>query len=247
MVNIYPVCDTVRWPSDEGVLGVVGIAPWATLEFCQQLYALTHVQKDWDYPRVIIDGNCKIPSRGRHLQLGERDPSPFIQATINELASMGATVAVVPCNTAHILWPRWSVGTTIPVINIVDATVASLSPGNGLVAVLGSSLLCASRLYSLKLMDKGRRTATLTTSMQLTIDQCISMLKTEKVLNEAMLTQLHDVVRQLTLQGVTTFILACTELSLLKEQRLWEGVDVVDSSASLAQAALTAISYRKLR
>jgi aspartate racemase len=102
MPKIKPLGGEVDWPIDEGTLGIVGVAPWATLEFCKVLYTRVLATKDWHYPRVIVDINTKLPSRGRYFQLGETDPSPAIKESISELHLQGATVVVVPCNTAHV-------------------------------------------------------------------------------------------------------------------------------------------------
>ena len=40
MPTIQPPGGAVHWPSGEGVLGVVGVAPWATLDFLRAFYAL---------------------------------------------------------------------------------------------------------------------------------------------------------------------------------------------------------------
>lgn len=55
--------------SADGIVGVVGVAPFSTVEFLKILYGLVLAEKDWHYPRVICDINTKIPSRGRHFEL----------------------------------------------------------------------------------------------------------------------------------------------------------------------------------
>ena len=65
------------------IIGVVGVAPWSTLEFLEVLFKQFVVEKDWHYPRVISDINTKIPSRGRHFELGENDFSPYINVFQN--------------------------------------------------------------------------------------------------------------------------------------------------------------------
>ena len=79
---------------------------------------------------------------GRYLQLGETNPSPYITETIEELAAAGATVAVVVCNTAHILYDQWARSTSIPVINIIDAAVAEARcvRGGGVASLVSESL-----------------------------------------------------------------------------------------------------------
>ena len=48
---------------------------------------------------------------------------------------MGATIAVVVCNTAHILYDRWAPGAAIPVLDIIEETVRRAAAG-GATAVL---------------------------------------------------------------------------------------------------------------
>src|SRR5690348_692419 len=142
MPRILPPGGEVDWPQDEGVLGVVGVAPWATLDFARALYRQVNARKDWHYPRVLLDINTKLPSRGRHLQLGETDPSEAIAATIDELARQGATLAVVVCNTAHILFDRWSRNAPIPILHIIEETVrAAQGAGACKVVALASASL----------------------------------------------------------------------------------------------------------
>ena len=87
MPTISPPGGDVSLSADEGVIGVVGVAPWATLDFLNALYKRVPATKDWHFPRVLCDVNTKLPSRGRHFELGERDPSPFIKDSIAELAA----------------------------------------------------------------------------------------------------------------------------------------------------------------
>ena len=126
MSPAYPMNATYRWDPAEGIIGVVGVAPAATADFYQRLVALTTAAKDWEHVRVLIDSNPKIPSRGRHLELGEADPSPFIRAAISALAARGATVIAVPCNTAHILYPRFADGAPGLVVHLIEVTVAAM-------------------------------------------------------------------------------------------------------------------------
>ena len=156
MPTISPPGGAVDWPGNEGVLGIVGVAPWATIEFCKVFYSQIEATKDWHYPRVITDINTKIPSRGRHLQLGEADPSPAIAASITELCAQGATVVVVPCNTAHLLYDRWAGGASAPVPNMVIETLAvALATGAKKICSLTSEALAKYGLYSRLAEAKG--------------------------------------------------------------------------------------------
>ena len=67
------------------IIGVVGVAPWSTLEFLEVLFKQFVVEKDWHYPRVISDINITIPSRVRNFKLGENDFSPYTCSNIEQL------------------------------------------------------------------------------------------------------------------------------------------------------------------
>ena len=131
MPRVEPEPSLAGWDPCEGTIGVVGVAPWATLDFCRAVYSLVDAEKDWHYPRLLIDANAKIPSRGRYLELGERDPSPLIRETIDELAEQGATVVAVPCNTAHLLYDRWASGARVAVPNLIEVTADRVAGVSG--------------------------------------------------------------------------------------------------------------------
>ena len=238
-MRISPKGGEVDWPRDEGVLGVVGVAPWATLDFCRELYRLVSAKKDWHYPQVLLDINSKLPSRGRHLQLGEADPSPMIAQTIRELSERGASVAVVVCNTAHILFERWSRDLPIPVLNIVDETVAAaceIKPHR--IAALSSGALAASRLYDAAVEGAGIAAHPLEEERQLQVNYLIETMKTQGSLSADDRKAVRRLGRHLRAAGVDAAILGCTELSVLYEDLVAAGLTVVDSNRALARAAL---------
>ncbi|MCU0689849.1 MAG: amino acid racemase [Polyangiaceae bacterium] len=239
MPRITPAAGEQYWPESEGALGVVGVAPWATLAFCQVLYRLVRASKDWHYPRVLLDINTKIPSRGRHLQLGEADPSPAIAETIAELAAQGATVAVVPCNTAHILYERWSRGAPIPVLHIIEETVRlALARGAVHVVPLVSHCLAQSRIYEQQAVMRGLRCATLAAEDQRTIGEIIEVVKNTASINDSGEHAMRALLERMRARGVDTVIAGCTELSGLQPVCDRVGLRLVDSNVALSHAAL---------
>lgn len=238
MPHILPAHEGASWPANEGVIGVVGVAPWATIAFLEALYSQISAVKDWDFPRVIADINTKLPSRGRYFDLGERDPSPFIQATIAELAAQGATVAVVPCNTAHILYERWVDQSPIPVPHILTATVAELKNKASTVACLASRSLSAQGTYDAAIVAAGMKSERLRPNEVEVIDAAISHIKREGGLDDLLEARLEALLGDLAGRGVDGIILGCTELKCLEP--LCQQADLVcaESNTALARAAL---------
>ncbi len=239
MPVIPPPGGEVDWPASEGTLGVVGVAPWATLEFCRELYERVRASKDWHFPRVLIDVNTKIPSRGRHLQLGEADPSEAIAATIRQLAAEGATVAVVICNTAHILYERWATGSPVPVLDIIEETiVAAGASGAACVAPLVSASLADRDLYGLRARARGLSCRALPAGGQQLVERLIESVKVSGSFGRAGETDLRALLGELAASGVDTVVAGCTELSGVRRIAASAGLRFVDSNAALAEAAL---------
>lgn len=233
----YPMNDVVRWDPREGVIGVVGVAPLATVDFCRRVVQLTPARKDWEHVRVIVDSNPKIPSRGRHLELGETDPSPFIRATIKALHAMGATVAAVPCNTAHILYDRFATGASIPVVNMIDATVEALVARVGhpprRLAVLGSRQTLAYNLYGSRLSSRGGGYLDMA-HVQDEVSALIELVKQGGDLFEGR-SRLQRALNQCA--GADAFVIGCTELSVILDEHA-TAVPVIDANTELARKCL---------
>jgi aspartate racemase len=242
MPRILPVDERVSWPAEEGTIGVVGVAPWATLDFLKNLYGQVSAQKDWHYPRVLCDINTKLPSRGRYLELGERDPSPFIAETIAELAQQGATLVVVPCNTAHILYSSWALHAPVAVPSIVDASIAALGAAQR-VAVFASKSVYQHRLYERALEASGRRFVALDAQQIELVSALIASVKTTGQMPPALLAEMQVLLQALAARDVTALILGCTELTELQGLACRFLPCVVDSNAALAREALRGIGF----
>lgn len=247
MPRIEPLSQATSWPSGELAIGVVGVAPWATLEFCRALYGLVGAAKDWHYPRLLVDANSKIPSRGRHFELGEADPSPYIRQTIAELVQAGAGVVVVPCNTAHLLYPRWAQGAAVPVPHIMDVSVArAASLGASTVAVLESGALRRSGAYVASVVERGLTNVTLTDSEARQVADLIAAIKLRGQPEREELDSFRSLARALVKRGVDCLLLGCTELGVFAPMVPAECV-IVDSNVELARAAATIAGCRLQR
>lgn len=239
MPHIDPPGGAVDWPRAEGTLGVVGVAPWATLDFLRAFYGRITAAKDWHYPRVIADVNTKLPSRGRHLELGETDPSPFIAQTLAELAAQGATVAVVPCNTAHLLYDRWATGSPLPVPHIVRETAAALAAaGARRVVSFGSASLRRQGLYERCLDEAGLQPQALGDAQAALVVQAIEEVKQRGAIGAPLQAQLVQLLRALSRDRIDGVALGCTELASLVPLCRDAGLAVAESNDCLAAAAL---------
>ena len=63
------------------------------------------VRKEWEYPHFILDNQCQLPSRVRHILYDEESPLLGIEESVKNLRMCGADVVVMPCITAHFFMP----------------------------------------------------------------------------------------------------------------------------------------------
>lgn len=239
MPKIQPTSSEVNWSIDEGVIGIVGVAPFATLEFMKILYDLIPATKDWHYPRVLIDMNTKIPSSGRYLELNENSPAPAIFETIKELASNGADCAIVPCNTAHLFFADWANNTPIPVISIVDAVMNELNKyKTSKIAVFGSLSTEKKGLYSEPYIANGGEVYYLMNTEQVNVSRAIAEVKLQGFISQSCLNFLETDLINLKRKGVEGIVLGCTELSGLVNLCTKYMNIVVDSNHALATSTL---------
>lgn len=225
--------------NQDRIIGVVGVAPWSTLQFCEILYKEIPATKDWHYPQVILDINTKIPSRGRHFDLGDEDFSPYIRDSILKLKEMGAAVVVVTCNTAHIHYERWTENTGVQVPHIGIECVREIKKENGIkTVVLGGWSLWKSGLYKKLLQDAGINDVNLTENDAAIVSKVIEEIKKSGSVSNATFSVLEAMFDTLRKQGADSVILGCTELSLLNGSAKNFFPIVVDSNICLARASL---------
>lgn len=229
----YPMNDSVNWPRDEKIIGVLGLAPLATVDFYQKLCSIK-VNKDWQYPRVIIDSNPKIPSRGRYLELGEADPVPFIKKGIRALFMQGAEIIAIPCNTAHILYSKYAKGSPVLLPNIIHITAQTcINVKANKILILASKLTIQHRLYQNIFQINGVDFIVPNKEEQGLVSNAIEEVKKNQV-QQATREKLYELINFL---GADTVILACTELPVIFNRSL-EGVTMIDSSYELAKYCL---------
>jgi len=90
-----------------GILG--GMGPLASNYFERLLIGLnTIAQKDQDHVPFVHVGATQVPSRVAFLNGNGADPVPMMIEGLKTLEMAGAELSVIPCNTSHILWDKFS-------------------------------------------------------------------------------------------------------------------------------------------
>jgi aspartate racemase len=221
-----------------GVLG--GMGPAATVDFLDKLVKVTEADRDQDHVPVIVWGDPRVPDRTDALCHGGPDPTSALAAGAEALLSMGASVLVAICNTAHLFLPRVTAMTGARFLSMIDATVeevtALLPPGLP-VGLLAGTATATSGLYARPLAHAGRPLVLPDPADQ---DQVMAVIRAVKAgdVSAGTVARLHAVVARLRVAGAGAVIAGCTELPMVFARDPRPLLPVIDPTEALARAAV---------
>lgn len=136
------------------------MGPEATIDLMRRILVRTPADDDQDHIHVIVESNPKIPSRIAHLiERTGADPTPELVRIARNLEAAGATLLAMPCNTAHGYAAAIRDAVRIPLLDMVQLTVArALEVTAGpRVGLLASTAVHHTGLYAAALAVHGRR------------------------------------------------------------------------------------------
>lgn len=227
-----------------GVIG--GVGPLATVYFLDKLVRLTAADRDQDHVDLVVMQHSSIPDRTAYV-LGDSDenPGPVMAQDARTLERVGVSFIVVPCNTAHHFTAEVEAATSVPVVSIVEETVAEVAdrvPG-AVVGVLATSGTLASKVYQHAAEAHGLQTIEPTHDDQAIVMSVI--YDGVKAGGHVDLPALRGVVDRLVARGAQVVVLGCTELSVVAEDAdLLADPLYVDSLDVLARRTIVRAGYR---
>lgn len=201
------------------VVGVIGgMGPEATVEFLRRVVAATPAKDDADHLHVIVDNNPKVPSRIKALIEGNgADPTPVLVEMARKLEAAGADFLAVPCNTAHHYLPAIRKAVRIPILDVVDLTIATLralEPKPSRIGILASPAVRLMGLFATRLANAGFGVVYPNEQDEAKLFAIIKSLKAGHV-GDVEQCDYDAIARRLGDDGADTLLVACTELSLL--------------------------------
>lgn len=196
-----------------GILG--GLGPMSTFRFCELLTAHTKASSDGDHIDMIVSSRATTPDRTDFiLGRSDKDPLPVMLEELKRLEKAGADLIVIPCNTAHYFYKGLQKESRVPIINIIEETVAFLQKGGirriGLLATEGT---VKSGAYADVCRKAGIECLAPTDEEQAVISEVI--YQSVKQNKPADLQAFLAVAESLRKKGCEKLVLGCTELSLL--------------------------------
>jgi len=246
-------------------IGVVaGAGPFAGLDLLKKIFEQTQAEGDADHLNVIgWFESSQLPDRTAYL-LDNNLPNPgsAIALQVLELEKAGASLAAIPCNTAHapLIFNRMqedlsAAGSKIKFINMLDETIAHIRQVHGnlsRIGVLSTTGTYRVKLYSQYLECAGFQAIAPDEDVQLNLvhpaiyDKGYG-IKAAGTGTERSRHNLMQAVQHLVEKGAQAVILGCTELPLaLTEKKIGETI-LLDPTLILARALIREAAPEKLR
>ena len=249
-------------PSIIGIVG--GVGPYAGLDLQRKILEQTVAAADQDHlPVIAFSWPGPIPDRTAYL-LGHvaENPAFAIVEQLRLLANAGATVAGIPCNTAHApaIFDVICAGVAgferpLRLVNMIAETAAHLSahyPTIRTIGVLSTTGTLYARLYPAELEPLGYRVVAPDEALQAAaihpaIYDPVYGLKATGTASARAGDALKQGLDMLCDRGAEAIILACTELPLVFPEREYGGRPLIDPALALARALVQAVDPKRLK
>ena len=223
-----------------GVLG--GMGPDATVLLMSRVIAMTAAADDSDHVPLLVDNNTQVPSRIKALidKTGE-SPGPVLCEMAQRLEAAGAKALAMPCNTAHFYAPVIEQSVSIPLLNMLTLTAEDLGrtekadhPNRSSIRNVGMLASPAVRLT--RVFDSAFSTWGLESRFPTDDQAILHAIKAIKSghCDSTVVETIEREAKTLLARGADVLLLACSELSLLKDE-LAADLPLVDSIDILAR------------
>lgn len=139
-----------------GILG--GMGPAATVDLMARIVAATPAQGDSGHLRLLVDSNPAIPDRNRAIEGDGPSPAPMLVVMAQGLERQGAEMLAIACNSAHAWAAEIRGATAIPLVSMIDATIAAIArdhPGVRRIGLLAADACLGANLYQAPLAAAG--------------------------------------------------------------------------------------------
>lgn len=245
-----------------GVLG--GMGPYAGLDLVKKVFDETVASIDQEHLDVMLLSASSIPDRTAFLLgLGGVNPAQEILAGLARLEAGGASVAGMPCNTAHapaildrVMDGLRARSSPLRFVSMIEETVrylGELAPAPERVGVLSTTGTMRTRLYADRLEAGGFAVLVPGEEVQEGLVQdaiyhpAHGIKARSNPVTERARANVLAAVRHVADRGAEVVLLACTELPLAVPERVWDGVRLVDPTRILARALIRETCPEKLR
>ena len=196
-----------------GVIG--GMGPDATVDFMRRVLAATPASGDDDHVRMLVDQDPKIPSRQRAILGDGESPGPHLASIASRLEASGCDFLVMPCNTAHVFLDDILAATELPLLSIIDVTMAGVSETGSTSAGLLATAACVhAGIYQDAMAAAGVEPVLQTGAEIGELSRLIGRIKTGDH-GAAARAEAQRLGAALVDRGADAIVLGCTELPIV--------------------------------
>lgn len=201
------------------ILGIIGgMGPLATGDLFKKITLNTKAECDQEHLRVIIDSNSSIPDRTKCIVENGTSPIPQMEVSIKALEGAGAEFLIMPCNTAHYFYDELAKIATVPIINMLDATVEHIYNKYGkdvVVGLLATDGTTQSGIYDTYFNKAGIKLVKPVENQKYVTEFIYEGVKKNNL--SIGKVNLYKAVDEMRKQGAKVFVLGCTELSAVTD------------------------------
>jgi len=224
-------------------LGIIGgVGPLATMFIGEMIVRRTKAIKDQEHVHTIIDNDTNIPDRTAFiLDKTKENPVPVLIEDAKKLASVGANLIAIPCNTAHTFYDEIAQDSPIPVLHMIRETAKRAHDlGAKRVGILATTGTLTSRMYQDALEEFGITPVVPDDAMKEQVMAIIyDYVKAGKDVTREDWLPIEEAMLALNCDRI---VLGCTELSIVNRD-LKLSDKYIDSLIVLAECAILACGY----
>jgi len=241
LVLAYSCQTQVAEQPDNVILGIFGgMGPEATADLYGQIVRLTPAEKDQDHIPTLIYSLPQVPDRMGAIRNQDLSIIPYLVDGVTRLEDAGASFIAIPCNTVHYFYEYMQEAVDIPVIHMIQETVAEVVakyPDAKNIGVLATTGTLESKLYENELIKNGFHVIIPDNSVENEkVMKAVWGIKsgTEQIINEDLLAEAGQ---HLIDKGAEVIVLGCTEIPLAFNPDR-SSVPVVNATRVLAERAI---------
>lgn len=204
-----------------GKLGVIGgMGPEATVYFYDEVTRHTRAHCDQDHLDMVILSHASMPDRTQAILTGESDELlAALRADVLTLEGLGCARIAIPCNTSHFFYDQIQSFTDVPVIHMPREAVSEAVSVRGArrIGVMGTDGTVRSGIYARECEALGAECVTPSPERQADVMSVI--YDDVKAGRQTDMDKFLGVVDELVGRGCDAVILACTELSVVRQRQ----------------------------
>lgn len=246
------------------MIGIAGGAgPAAGLDLCKKIMEETLAFADQEHlPLLLLSKPELIPDRTAYLMGKElHNPAIAISMVFDHLEKAGATIAAIPCNTAHapVIFNEVKTllsgkGCNLVVVNMIEETIRYIDHvyGKKTIGVLSTTGTLLAGIYRIPLKAAGftvvEPDAELQEKIHAAIYDPVYGIKTQSdPVHSTAVECLMHAAAVLVQQGAEVILLACSEIPLAITAAAVYGKPAIDPNRILAKALIRRFAPEKLK